>query len=69
MNCLKCKKPIPQIRLEILPDTNTCKDCSTVATYVGFMDWNHKTAPELVMVSSSDTENLRRATRMNARSR
>jgi hypothetical protein len=33
------------------------------------MDWSHKTAPELVMVNGDDTENLRRAQRINARAR
>jgi len=33
------------------------------------MDWYHKTAPELVMISSGDKENLRRAQRINARAR
>jgi len=40
-----------------------------VKPMVGFMDWYHKTAPELVMISSGDKENLRRAQRMNARAR
>jgi hypothetical protein len=33
------------------------------------MDWHHKTAPELVVVSADDRENLRRAKRVNCRSR
>jgi hypothetical protein len=33
------------------------------------MDWSHKTAPELVMVDSADSENLRRARRISERSR
>lgn len=57
------------MRLEILPDTQTCVECSTEEKKVGFMDWGHKTAPELVMVNSNDKENMRRAARINSRSR
>jgi hypothetical protein len=67
--CCKCGNPIPLIRLEAIPDTTTCVSCSTVAKRVGFMDWHHKTAPELVVVSADDRENLRRAKRVNCRSR
>jgi hypothetical protein len=55
--------------LEAIPDTNCCVKCSVAPKYVGFMDWYHKTAPELVMVSDNDKENLRRAQRVSARSR
>ena len=67
--CEKCGKRIPQARLDVLPNTTTCVACSSVKPMVGFMDWYHKTAPELVMVSTGDTENLRRAQRINARAR
>lgn len=67
--CDNCKKQIPQARLEVLPNANTCVNCSDVKPMVGFMDWYHKTAPELVMISSGDKENLRRAQRINARAR
>jgi len=29
MDCIKCKSPIPPKRLEILPGTKTCVNCST----------------------------------------
>ena len=67
--CDTCSEVIPQARIEALPDTTTCIKCSRASKMVGFMDWYHKTAPELVMVSSGDKENLRRAQRVNARSR
>jgi hypothetical protein len=67
--CDTCSEAIPQARIEALPDTTTCIKCSRVPKMVGFMDWYHKTAPELVMISSGDKENLRRAQRVNARSR
>lgn len=67
--CIHCNKQIPEIRLEILPNTDTCVSCSTTPKMVGFMDWGHKTAPELVMIDPNDRENFRRAARINSRSR
>ena len=67
--CDTCNAVIPPARIEALPNTTTCVACSRVTTFVGFMDWSHKTAPELVIVNSSDSENLRRARRINERSR
>ena len=67
--CDTCSEPIPVARIEALPNTTTCVKCSRVSKMVGFMDWYHKTAPELVMVDSADTENLRRAKRINERAR
>jgi hypothetical protein len=68
-NCCKCGCEIPALRLEALPDTTTCVKCSRVASYVGFMDWGHKTAPEIVMIPSDDKENLRRAAAISERRR
>jgi thiazole synthase ThiGH ThiG subunit len=31
MNCIKCNQKIPPKRLEILPNTKTCVNCSTTA--------------------------------------
>lgn len=67
--CKNCEKKIPKARLEVLPDTDTCVGCSEAKPMMGFMDWAHKTAPELVMVNPADKENLRRAKRINARAR
>lgn len=33
MNCVCCKQPIPEERLEALPDTTTCVRCSRVVPY------------------------------------
>lgn len=68
-NCAKCGCEIPALRLEALPDTTTCVGCSCVKSYVGFMDWGHKTAPEIVMIPADDKENLRRAAAINERRR
>lgn len=35
INCIKCKNPIPNGRLEILPNTKVCVQCSDVSTYKG----------------------------------
>lgn len=49
-HCARCKNPISIERLEVLPETHTCVDCSTVQKYVGAMVFDHKTAPRLVHV-------------------
>ena len=67
--CIKCKTEIPVIRLQALPLTETCVKCSSVRAYKGFMDWQHKTAPDLVMVNPDDRENLRRAQAISDRRR
>ena len=67
--CENCSAEISVHRLEILPHATTCVLCSSEKKKVGFMDWYHKTAPELVVVSAENKEDLRRAIRVNARSR
>ena len=67
--CVKCSSVIPQGRVDALPNTTTCVRCSDVRAFVGFMDWGHKTAPEIVMIPAEDREGLRRAQRINCRSR
>jgi Prokaryotic dksA/traR C4-type zinc finger len=67
--CIKCNKTIPLIRLLALPNATTCVGCSAEKEYVGFMDWEHKTAPEIVFVRGDDRENLRRAKAINERKR
>lgn len=67
--CIHCNVEIPKVRLEALPHTKTCVKCSTEKSYIGFMDWHHKTAPELVLVCPSNAENVRRAKAINERKR
>lgn len=69
MLCIKCQTPIPQERLEILPSTTTCVNCSTVKAVVGFMIYNHKTAGTAILVNPEDSETLRQAKRANRRAR
>lgn len=67
--CDHCNCPIPAARMLAVPHTTTCVKCSVERPYMGFMDWHHKTAPELVMIPASDKENIRRARRITNRSR
>lgn len=67
--CISCNSIIPAGRIEAIPNVTTCVKCSKVKPYVGFMDWHHKTAPEIVILSSENPENIRRAQRISSRSR
>jgi len=72
MNCIYCKVEIHPERVEFLNETGrtvTCLDCSTEKRALGYMDWNHKTAPSLVMVPSNATETIRVLDRANRRAR
>ena len=67
--CFKCKCVIPSERIEVLPDTHTCKDCSTEQGYVGAMVYDHKTAGRLVYVRPEDTEAVTTLSRFINRAR
>jgi hypothetical protein len=72
MNCIYCQNFVGIERYEFLMETNrniVCKDCSVENKAVGFMDWNHKTAPSLVMVPANATETIRKLDRANRRAR
>ena len=72
MICIHCKSLIDLDRYEFLEEFNRpmiCKDCSTESRAVGFMDYGHKTAPQLVMVPSNAKETIRILHRANKRSR
>lgn len=72
MNCKYCQNAIPFDRLEFLTEFNrpiVCINCSTEKRAVGFMDWGHKTAPNLVMVPANATETIRKLDRANRRAR
>lgn len=72
MDCIYCKNEIDFDRYEFLVETNrsmVCKECSVEGRAVGFMDWNHKTAPSLVMVPSNAKETIRILDRANRRAR
>lgn len=72
MNCIYCKNCIGIDRYEFLIETNrkiVCKECSVENRAVGFMSWEHKTAPQLVMVPSNATQTIRILDRANRRAR
>lgn len=68
-NCRVCGEPIPAERLEALPDTLECVKHSSVPKVVGFMCFDHKTAPTLLVIKEDEQEKLRQANRANRRSR
>ena len=72
MHCIYCNSSIDFDRYEFLVETGRniiCKDCSVENRAVGFMDWNHKTAPSLVMVPSNATQTIRILDKANRRAR
>lgn len=54
--CFKCKCVIPQERIDVIPETHTCMQCSTVQGYVGAMVYDHKTAGRVVFVRPENKE-------------
>lgn len=67
--CSKCNVIIPLERLEILPNTQTCVNCSTEKRKIVFNVYDHKTAPSLVIIAGEDEEAIRLATRAHFRAR
>lgn len=67
--CFRCKCVIPDERLEVLPDTHTCRDCSTEQGYVGAMIYDHKTAGRLVYVRPENKEAVSTLSRFVNRAR
>lgn len=67
--CEKCNVEIPAERLECLPNTTTCVNCSTVKAKVCFMVFDHKTGGSPIFVDPDDSETLRVAKRANRRAR
>ena len=72
MNCIYCKTDVGIDRYEFLTETGRkiiCKECSVEDRAVGFMNWEHKTAPSLVMVPANAKETRRILERANRRAR
>lgn len=42
MLCVQCKKEIPAARLEALPETKVCVECSDVKPYRGIIQGSHE---------------------------
>lgn len=71
MTCKTCGCEIPQERLELLPDTDTCVKHSEDQKVLGFTfsQFSKGTASELAMVRPQNKEDLRQAQRANGRKR
>ena len=72
MNCIYCHNSMDFDRYEFLMETGRkiiCKDCSVENRAVGYMSFEHKTAPSLVMVPSNAKETIRILDRANRRAR
>jgi len=67
--CEVCGYDIPQERLDVLPETKVCVNCTTEEKVQGLMVWSHKTAPCIVIFHPSEKEAIRRAKRFDARAR
>jgi len=65
--CVVCDVEIPEERVEL--GFETCIKHSTAKPRVGFMVFNHKTAPEIAIVNSENKEGLRQAVRAFRRER
>lgn len=65
--CSVCNVEIPEERVEM--GFYTCIAHSTAKPRVGFMVFNHKTAPEIAIVDASNSEGLRQAQRAFNRDR
>ena len=62
MRCINCYFCIDNERVEFIKEFNrpqVCRECSIEKRAVGFMDYGHKTAPQLVMVPSNAKETIR----------
>ena len=72
MTCISCFGIMDKERYEFLIEFNRpiiCKNCSTEQRAVGFMDYGHKTAPQLVLCPSNAKETRRILERANRRAR
>jgi hypothetical protein len=72
MNCVYCKTNIDFDRYEFLMETGRkiiCKNCSVESRAIGFMNFSHKTAPDLVVCPANAKETLRILHRANRRAR
>jgi len=71
MNCSVCNKEVLKERYEFLLETKRkiiCLSCANEPKRTGLMDFNHKTAPQLVILPE-DPEIKRIARRAFCRSR
>jgi len=67
--CARCKTLIPVVRLEVLPETQTCVGCSGVQKYVGAMVYDHKTAGRLEFIRPENKQAIQTLIRFVNRGR
>lgn len=58
MQCIGCKETIPPARLEALPDTQTCVNCSDVKPYRAIISGSAKSKNFDVEVVKADDPSL-----------
>ena len=64
-NCCKCNNPIPEKRLEIIPNTRTCVNCSTTEAVACHVVVTGKT--EYSQIEIVDQETSRRMRELGSR--
>jgi len=72
MRCVSCHFRIDHERAEFIKEfkrPQVCRSCSTEQRAVGYMDFSHKTAPQLVMCPANAKETIRVLRRANRRAR
>lgn len=67
--CEVCGCEIPQERLDIIPETTVCVNCTAEEKVEGLMVFTHKTAPSIVIFHPGEKEAIRRAKRFSTRAR
>lgn len=67
MKCSKCHQLIDAKRLEALPSTTVCVNCSTTQRVQGVMLWDHKTAPYIHIGTEGEIKELKRHNRKGVR--
>jgi len=55
MDCVKCQKPIPELRLKALPGAKTCIECSGAQRVAGFPLITNKTSYSEIQIVSQET--------------
>jgi len=55
MDCVKCQKPIPELRLNALPGAKTCIECSQAEKVAGFPLITNKTSYSEIQIVSQET--------------
>lgn len=56
-NCIECGIPIPKERLEVLPETQTCVNCSKVTAKIAITAWDDLTS-ELIIIEPEQSDVL-----------